>query len=68
MCCFIGYNYGEKAYKLYDLKEKKIIMSRDVIFYESLFPYKNAKEIVLSENIVLPNILHEYGQDFVVQT
>lgn len=38
-CCFSGYNPGQKAYKLYDLEDKKVIMSRDVVFYESIFPF-----------------------------
>lgn len=38
-CCFIGYNPCQKAYKLYDLEDKKVIMSRDVVFYESIFPF-----------------------------
>lgn len=31
MCCFHGYNQFQKAYKLYDLTDKKIVMSRYVI-------------------------------------
>lgn len=57
MCCFLGYNPGQKAYKLYDLTDKKIIMSRDVIFYESIFPFAKNNSV---ENInVLPNEANE---------
>ncbi|KAK1410112.1 hypothetical protein QVD17_36645 [Tagetes erecta] len=37
-CLFIGYPFGKKAYKLFDLIHNKIIVSRDVIFHEHLFP------------------------------
>ena len=34
-CIFIGYNLESKAYRLYDLINKKIIISRDVEFLEN---------------------------------
>ena len=39
-CIFLGYPYAQKGYKLYDLDQHKIILSRDVIFQEHIFPYK----------------------------
>ena len=57
MCCFIGYNFCQKAYKLYDLQEKKIIMSRNMVFYESIFPFKSDKGNSQSEHTVLPNAM-----------
>ncbi|KAK4410377.1 Retrovirus-related Pol polyprotein from transposon RE1 [Sesamum angolense] len=38
-CIFIGYVLGQKAYKLYDLKHKTVLISRDVTFHENVFPY-----------------------------
>lgn len=38
-CIFIGYPYGQKAYKLYDLETHTTLVSRDVIFFENLFPF-----------------------------
>lgn len=38
-CVFVGYPFGQKGYKLYNLKTKSILISRDVIFHESIFPY-----------------------------
>ncbi|KAL0365182.1 UNVERIFIED_CONTAM: Retrovirus-related Pol polyprotein from transposon TNT 1-94 [Sesamum angustifolium] len=38
-CIFIGYVLGQKAYKLYDLKNKTVLISRDVTFHENVFPY-----------------------------
>ena len=36
---FLGYPQGTKGYKIYDLKENKIIISRDVRFCENKFPF-----------------------------
>ena len=40
-CVFLGYPPGIKAYKLYDLQTKHIFYSRDVVFYETIFPCKS---------------------------
>ncbi|GKA58544.1 putative RNA-directed DNA polymerase, partial [Tanacetum coccineum] len=41
---FIGYSFDKKGYKLFSLKTKKIFYSRDVKFYETVFPFKNSSE------------------------
>lgn len=46
---FIGYPYGQKAYKLYDLVTHKVVISRDVIFYEKHFPYHFDKNIRMNK-------------------
>lgn len=43
-CVFLGFNVGQKAYKLYDIQSKKIIVSREVTFYENIFPYYSIHE------------------------
>ena len=35
---FIGYPFGFKGYKLLDIKTKSIIVSRNVVFHENVFP------------------------------
>ncbi|KAK9673764.1 hypothetical protein RND81_12G187800 [Saponaria officinalis] len=48
-CIFLGYPYGQKAYKLYDLATHQIFVSRDVVFHEHDFPFKaKAVESTLS--------------------
>lgn len=37
--CFMGYPPGMKGYKLFDINNKEIFVSRDVIFHESVFPF-----------------------------
>nr|GME09251.1 Retrovirus-related Pol polyprotein from transposon TNT 1-94 [Ipomoea batatas] len=46
---------GQKAYRLYDLDSQKILVSRDVIFYETIFPFKN--DSTSSDQSTLPPIL-----------
>jgi len=41
-CIFLGYPYGTKGYRVYDLATGKIFISRDVIFHEHIFPYTSA--------------------------
>jgi len=38
-CIFMGYPYGKKAWRLYDIESKTFFVSRDVVFYEADFPY-----------------------------
>ncbi|XP_074270769.1 uncharacterized protein LOC141594670 [Silene latifolia] len=37
-CLFVGYPSNKKGWKLYDLDTKSYFVSRDVVFYESVFP------------------------------
>ena len=43
-CVFVGYSFNKKGYKLFSLESKKMIYSRDVKFYESVFPFKHNSE------------------------
>jgi hypothetical protein len=36
---FVGYPYGKKGWKLYDLETKDFFVSRDVEFFETTFPF-----------------------------
>lgn len=37
-CTFLGYKTGVKGYVGYDLSSKEILVSRNVVFYEHVFP------------------------------
>ena len=39
-CVFIGYSNGKKGYKMLSLETKSVFFSRDVKFYETVFPFK----------------------------
>lgn len=41
-CVFIGYPPGMKAYKLLDLVTHEVLISRDVVFHENVFPFLNS--------------------------
>uniref|UniRef100_A0A1S3X6K3 Uncharacterized protein n=1 Tax=Nicotiana tabacum TaxID=4097 RepID=A0A1S3X6K3_TOBAC len=41
-CIFLGYPPGKKAYKLLQLLDRKILISRDVVFHENIFPYSES--------------------------
>ena len=41
-CVFIGYPFGVKGYKLLDLDSRKIFISRDVVFHETILPFQNS--------------------------
>jgi hypothetical protein len=41
-CIALGFRSGVKGHILFDLKNKEIFVSRDVIFFEHIFPYKNS--------------------------
>ena len=38
-CVFLGYPYGVKGFKVLNLATKKIFVSRDVFFHETVFPF-----------------------------
>lgn len=37
-CIFVGYPFGQKGWKVYDLEKKVFLISKDVIFHETEFP------------------------------
>ncbi|PRQ17953.1 putative RNA-directed DNA polymerase [Rosa chinensis] len=41
-CIFLGYPHGQKGYSVYDLEKQKVLVSRDVVFYEDSFPFQSA--------------------------
>ncbi|KAK1441129.1 hypothetical protein QVD17_06967 [Tagetes erecta] len=41
-CVMMGYSGNKKGYKLWSLDTKQIIFSRDVKFYETIFPFKDS--------------------------
>ncbi|CAL0299836.1 unnamed protein product [Lupinus luteus] len=44
-CIFLGLKQGVKGYILMDVNTHEIFLSRNTIFYEHIFPYKNVAEI-----------------------
>lgn len=40
-CVFLGYHFGVKGYKLLNLDTDTVFLSRNVLFYESVFPFND---------------------------
>ncbi len=40
-CVFLGYPYGYKGYKLYNLQTHQTFILRDIAFHEHIFPFKH---------------------------
>ncbi|CAM8880974.1 unnamed protein product [Rhodiola kirilowii] len=60
-CVFLGYPYGQKGYKVYCLQSHQILVSRDVTFFEEIFPYKEvtSDSVNNAESTVhLPTTVH----------
>lgn len=51
-CIFLGVSDQSKAYKLYNSKTKKIIISRDVIFDEQNFWAENKSVVAHQEKLM----------------
>lgn len=47
-CVFLGYPFAKRGWTLYDLDTKQIFVSRDVKFFEHVFPMS---ELVLQDNL-----------------
>ena len=48
-CVLVGYPYGKKGWRLYDLEKDQFFVSRDVVFFENEFPYKSEVEEEITE-------------------
>ena len=44
-CLFLGYPFGKKGWKVYDLETGEVFVSRDVIFQEENFPFEQSQRI-----------------------
>ncbi|KAK9668084.1 hypothetical protein RND81_13G034000 [Saponaria officinalis] len=61
---FLGYLYGIKDYKLYDLDDHVTFVSRDVVFRETVFPFQTGTS---TNSPLLPQLVdftNAYGSSF----
>jgi len=54
-CIFLGYPYGQRAYKLLDLTTNNIFTFKDVVFHEQIFQFHQFKDHSTSS---LPSITY----------
>ncbi|GKG00750.1 ribonuclease H-like domain-containing protein, partial [Tanacetum coccineum] len=51
-CVLIGYSSVKKGYRLYSIDKHQFIFSRDVKFFENIFPFKDSDKVKdVTENI-----------------
>ncbi|KAG7578293.1 Retrotransposon Copia-like N-terminal [Arabidopsis thaliana x Arabidopsis arenosa] len=43
-CVFMGYPFGQKGWRVYDLEKLEFFVSRDVVFQEDAFPYQLSEQ------------------------
>ena len=53
---FLGYPFGQKAYKLLNLETHQVFTSRDVVFHEQILPYHHIQSP--KQSILFPNYAH----------
>ncbi|KAJ0845012.1 putative RNA-directed DNA polymerase [Helianthus annuus] len=58
---FLGYPPRTKGYKIYDTQHRKIVISRDVKFFEDIFPFANLK--FEKEEIIVPPSKWDYCEE-----
>ena len=58
-CVLVGYASFKKGYKLYSLERKQFIYSRDVTFFENVFPFKDKNVSVMSHDLDHTNFFNE---------
>lgn len=62
-CIFLGYNSRNKGFNLYEYDTGKIVVSRDVVFHESCFPFKENEYNEIKEPIPLPIVPISLSED-----
>lgn len=51
-CVFVGYPFGKKGWKLYDMERNEFLVSRDVVFDETCYPF--AEKVVEQMQAISP--------------
>ncbi|RVW45537.1 Retrovirus-related Pol polyprotein from transposon RE2 [Vitis vinifera] len=63
-CVFLGYPFGKKGWKLFDLDTKELFVSRDVKFFEDVFPFGNPGAVNIIPDNIVPTVNVEIDSDF----
>ncbi|CAN1751808.1 Retrovirus-related Pol polyprotein from transposon RE1, partial [Linum perenne] len=58
-CVFLGLPPGIKGYKVMDLHTHQVFMSRDVVFYESIFPFYNVNSLASPQSQFDPPVIYQ---------
>ncbi|GJV27115.1 putative RNA-directed DNA polymerase, partial [Tanacetum coccineum] len=57
-CVLLGYSSVKKGYRLYSLDKHQFIFSRDVKFFENIFPFKDSDKIKDATENVFQDVNH----------
>ncbi|GKB13316.1 putative RNA-directed DNA polymerase [Tanacetum coccineum] len=57
-CVLIGYSSVKKGYRLYSLDKHQFIFSKDVKFFENIFPFKDSEKIKDATENVFQDVNH----------
>ncbi|KAH7541938.1 hypothetical protein FEM48_Zijuj02G0020400 [Ziziphus jujuba var. spinosa] len=63
-CVFLGYPFGKKGWKLFDLDKKEFFVSRDVKFFEDVFPFGNPGAVNIIPDNIVPTVNVGIDSDF----
>ncbi|XP_075491077.1 uncharacterized protein LOC142529422 [Primulina tabacum] len=63
-CIFLGYPHGKRGYKVYNLEKQKLLVSRDVIFHEKIFPFQTNTNL----NTPVPSPSVDQPSDLIYQS
>ncbi|XP_072054469.1 uncharacterized protein [Arachis hypogaea] len=62
-CVFVGYPFGQKGWKLFDLEKKVFLVSRDVHFIEGVFSFHEAQRANSRVDQIEPSMLEHVFED-----
>jgi len=60
-CVFLGYTFGFKGYKLYNLETKRVFHSKYVLFQEHVFPFKAPSQLI-STTVSVPSFVWPHSE------
>lgn len=58
-CVFVGYPFNQKGWKVFDLETEEFLISRDVIFKETEFPFSSKPSVSSTDQPILQDIVDE---------
>lgn len=67
-CIFVGYPYNQKGWKVYDIDKKEFIISRDVVFHETVFPFSTMGSVSTSSSSPESSATLACDEDWEVQS
>ena len=53
-CVFVGYPFGKKGWRLFDLDTKDFFVSRDVKFFEDVYPFVSPDDVNIDVHNLVP--------------